>query len=113
MRTLSLSLSLCLSLSSISLFILLFCLFFFSGKKSTVTFFLTKGNRVKNFNQVLVFGKQTYTKEAASTVFKIFCSITPQENTWTTRNKDSTKIYTTLAKKIETGTQAKHRRVHA
>ena len=45
-------------------------------------------------NRFLVFGKQTYTREAAAIVFEIFCSITLQENTWTTRNKDSTQIYT-------------------
>ena len=42
----------------------------------------------------LVFGKQTYTSEAAAIGFKTFRSITHQENTWTTRNKDSTQIYT-------------------
>ena len=36
----------------------------------------------------------TYTREAAAIVFEIFRSITLQENTWTTRNKDSTQIYT-------------------
>ena len=35
-----------------------------------------------------------YTREAAAIVFEIFRSITLQENTWTTRNKDSTQIYT-------------------
>ena len=45
-------------------------------------------------NRFLVFGKQTYTREAAAIVFEIFRSITLQENTWTTRNKDSTQIYT-------------------
>ena len=44
-------------------------------------------------NRFLVFGKQTYTSEAAAIGFKIFRSITHQENTWTTRNKDSTQIY--------------------
>ena len=43
----------------------------------------------------LVFGKQTYTSsEAAAIVSKTFRSITHQENTWTTRNKDITQIYT-------------------
>ena len=45
-------------------------------------------------NRFLVFGKQPYTKEAAAIVFEIFRSITLQENTWTTRSKDSTQIYT-------------------
>ena len=48
----------------------------------------------KNITRFLVFGKQTYTSEAAAIGFKIFRSITHQENTWTTRNKDSTQIYT-------------------
>ena len=48
-------------------------------------------NIVKRF---LDFGEQTYTSEAAAIGFKIFRSITHQENTWTTRNKDSTQIYT-------------------
>ena len=45
-------------------------------------------------NRFLVFGKQTYTRETAAIVFEIFRSITLQENTWTTRNKDTTQIYT-------------------
>ena len=48
-------------------------------------------NIVKRF---LVFGKQTYTSETAAIIFKTFRSITHQENTWTTRYKDSTQIYT-------------------
>ena len=47
-----------------------------------------------SLKRFLVFGKQTYTSEAAAIGFKIFRSITHQENTWTTRNKDSTQIYT-------------------
>ena len=49
-----------------------------------------KSSKLKKHNEKL----QTYTREAAAIVFEIFRSITLQENTWTTRNKDSTQIYT-------------------
>ena len=52
------------------------------------------GSDKKIVNRFLVFGKQTYTREAAAIVFEIFRSITLQENTLTTRNKDNTQIYT-------------------
>ena len=53
-------------------------------------------NLFENFvcKRFLVFGKQTYTSEAAAIVSKTFRSISHQENTWTTRNKDITQIYT-------------------
>ena len=39
-------------------------------------------------------GNLLYTREAAAIVLEIFRSITLQENTWTTRNKESTQIFT-------------------
>ena len=43
---------------------------------------------------VVVFWINFYTSEAMAIVSKTFRSITHQENTWTTRNKDITQIYT-------------------